>query len=87
MISIEKEEQIRRLLSLGKTAISIAKIVGVERQLVGLIRKLSGIRNRKETNLSGEVPVELKESKRCESCGGKVTVWPCLLCNPKGGCY
>lgn len=27
------------------------------------------------------------ETKRCPTCGGLITVWPCVLCNLQEGCY
>lgn len=89
MITIDKEKLIRKLLSEGETAVSIAERVNVSRKLVGKIRKLQWIRDRrggKRRKKTG-VPKKLKEPRRCGMCGGKVTIWPCLLCNPKGGCY
>ena len=89
MISIEKEKLIRKLLRTGLTAVEITRRTGVNRKLIGQIKKLSEIRKRKtfRRHVEKDIPYELKEAKRCEKCGGKVFVWPCLICNPKGGCY
>ncbi len=80
MISVDKEEKIRKLLSEGVKLKVITERLGVSRRLVVVISKLSEIRERKG-------PQGRQKIRRCPTCGGKVYVWPCILCNPQEGCY
>lgn len=89
MITIDTERSIRKSLQDGKTIAATARRFGVCFNTVKTIKKLPCIRERKaieEKNKRG-ILVKLQESKRCEICGGKVFLWPCLLCHPQAGCY
>lgn len=89
MITIDKEKKIRKLILENLPTRVIAERFEVSIFLVRQIGKLTKIRERKVTKKAKkkEVLAELKEPKRCPSCGGKVFLWPCLYCNPQAGCY
>jgi len=80
MIDIDTEKKIRKLLSEGVMFKDIAERLHVGRKLIGKINKLPEIRDRK--GAQGKRII-----RRCPTCGGKVFLWPCLLCNPQVGCY
>lgn len=103
MITIEKERMVRTLLSEGETVEGIYRQSKVSRVTIRKIRDSKGIysgapfrnrihepsleRNRITHRKEIGVRHNLKEAKRCPDCGGKVLLWPCLLCNPNVGCY
>lgn len=84
MIPLGKERAIRRLLAIGISGRKIAIKVEVARQTVKLIKESPGLRPRKKLTKK-QLFKKFKIPRRCPKCGGKVTFWPCLLCNPETG--
>ena len=84
MISLEKEKLIRHLLWQGQTHRVVAKQVGVNRETVGVIAKLPGLRKRKRQL---PPPQKLKKPRKCPTCGGMVEFQECLICWPREASY
>lgn len=83
MITIEKEETIRRLLKDGLTHRDIAARTLVSRTTVQTIRKMIGLRERKPKRKPPPANAKrLQEPRRCQTCGALLRIWPCVLCHP-----
>lgn len=87
MISVQREETIRHLLSDGLSIRGIADRMEVSRTTVQAIKRASGprIRKRKTPQTKQKTPAgrkRLRESRKCEICGALLKTWPCVLCHP-----
>lgn len=83
MIPLDKEKQIRNLLKKGISGREIAKIIGVSRGTIQRIKKLPRLRKHDPPVQGFRKLKQLKKARRCNICGGKVKIWPCLLCHPE----
>lgn len=81
MISIDKEKRIRSLLETGLTHKEIAQREQVSLGTITTIAGLPGLRIRKKKIIPSELE-KLEKPRICPICKAKVTIWPCVLCNP-----
>lgn len=81
MVSEEKELKVRELLKQKLSTRQIALRAGVSRSTVYNIAKSKGMRKRRVRYRNAR-QTWIPKGKRCPKCGGLVTRWPCLLCNP-----
>jgi hypothetical protein len=83
VIPFSKEKLIRGLLSQKIPDREIARQVGVSTTAVRAIKKAPALRGGRT------IPKlrSLVRPRRCNDCGGKVKIWPCLLCHPETADY
>lgn len=81
MIPIEKEKQIRELLTMGWSLRQIAAKLEISRTTVKTIKECPELRKRRASVKKTEEFQKLKEPRKCKICGAKMKVWPCILCH------
>ena len=78
------ERRVRSLLHLGRSVSEVAEIMSLPESIV---LELSDTSNLPQAKI---MPAELErlpenDPVRCPICKGRVTSWPCLICNPEAG--
>lgn len=82
MISQKKEKEVIEMLEKGKYSLrKIAMTTGVSWGTVQAMRD-----GKQKIRTRPDIPVAMRRRSKlriCPDCGARVTVWPCIACNPR----